>query len=297
MPTAPMNRRVLAGLACLVITALLASTVAWLVPARAGEMTIDVLDVGQGDAILLRSPEGKTVLIDAGDGYTDVLGELRARGVEHLDLVVATHPHNDQIGGLAAVMAEIPVDRFMDNGMPHSNRAYLELTKIVESLGMTRLTAKRGQRIQLGSDATIEVLMPGPELLMDTRSNLNANSVVLRLEFHQHCMLFTGDAEPETERQLIAAGLEPCELLKVAHKGSRYGTSQRFLDQLQPTIAVISVSDDNRYHHPGEETLARLEQAGVSTYRTDRHGDVRIVISEDGIRVETSAEGDTPVAD
>jgi competence protein ComEC len=285
---------ILSGLACFLAATLFLHPPALVTPAQAGELVVEVLDVGQGDAILIRSPEGKAVLIDAGVPDADVLSELRARGVERLDMVVASHAHMDHIGGLPPVLEAMPVGVFMDNGLPHTTQVYEELMQTVERLERPYMTAERGQLIQLGEEATLEVLLPAKRPLRGTRSDLNANSVILRLEYQDHCMLFTGDAEPETEQRLMARGLEPCEVLKVAHHGGRHSTSRRFLAKLQPSIAIISVSDTNRYGHPGDETLDRLERAGATTYRTDQHGDVRVIFSEEGVRVETETEDGAP---
>ena len=284
----------LSGLACFLAATLFLRPTVLVPPAQAGDLTVEVLDVGQGDAILIRSSEGKAVLIDAGIPDADVLAALRARGVERLDLVVATHAHADHIGGITPVLEAMPVGVFLDNGKTHTTHIYEELMQAVERLELPYMEAERGQIIQLGEEATLEVLLPARRPLRGTRSDLNANSVILRLEYKDHCMLFTGDAEPETEQRLIAYGLEPCEVLKVAHHGSRHSTSRRFLAKLQPSIAIISVSNTNRYGHPSDETLERLERAGATTYRTDLHGSVIVIFTEDGVRVETEADAGAP---
>ncbi len=272
-------RSVLCGLATLLCALMVAS------PAFAGELLVDIIDVGQGDAVLLRSPEGKTVLIDAGTGRTDIVAELQGRGVSQIDLAVATHPHADHIGDMENVLRSIPVGVFMDNGVPHTSKMYTELMVAVEELAVPYMEAEAGQQIQFGDEATIEVLWPTKAKLRGTRSDLNANSVVLRLEHGGNCFLFVGDAEEETEVRLQVRGLEACSVLKVAHHGSNHSSTDRFLSKLQPTMALISVGEHNRYNHPGEETLRRLERHGTQVHRTDQQGALRVISDGKTLRV------------
>lgn len=256
-------------------------------PARAGTLVVDVLDVGQGDAILLVSPEGKTALVDGGGRSSDVVGQLLARGVQELDLVVATHAHLDHIGGLLPVLEGMPVGRFMDSGRTKETAAYRDLMRAVEERGVPYLTAERGQRFALGEEAVLHVLFPLKRSIATEHSADNANAVILRLEHQGRCMLLASDAEPETEAALVGRGLEPCEVLKVAHHGGENSSTTRFLRALQPDIGIISVAAENRYEHPRPELLARLERREVRIYRTDRDGTVRVLLSEDGVAVET----------
>jgi len=246
---------------------------------------LDVLDVGQGDAFLLRSPEGKSVLIDAGTGRTDIAAELRGRGVEQIDMVVATHPHQDHIGGMEAVLRSMPVGVYLDNGVVHTTQTYENLMKAVTELGLAYQQAEAGQHIKFGKEATIDVLWPGQVKLRGTRSDLNANSIVLRVEHEQNCFLFTGDSEEETETRVMMRGLQPCGVLKVAHHGGNHSTGDRFLSKAQPEIALISVGESNRYGHPGDETLRRLARRKVVVYRTDESGALQVLSTERGIEV------------
>ena len=269
----------LRGLAAVLFSLLLT------LPAHAGQLLVDILDVGQGDAALLRSADGKTILIDAGTGRTDVLAELQGRGITQIDLAIGTHPHADHIGGMEDVLRALPVGVYMDNGVPHTSQLYMDLMASIEELGIPYMEAEAGQQIQFGEEASIEVLWPTKTKLRGTRSDLNANSVVLRLVHGDNCFLFVGDAEEETEVRLQVRGLEACDVLKVAHHGSDHSSTDRFLGKLQPTIAVISVGEHNRYNHPGEETLRRLDRKGARVYRTDQHGAMRFV--SDGRTIQT----------
>jgi competence protein ComEC len=255
-------------------------------PALAGTLRVDVLDIGQGDSILIRSPGGKTILIDAGDGKVDVPPILAREGVTSLDLVIGTHPHADHIGGMDDVVAGFPIKVYTDNGLPHTTATYARLMSAIEAKGIAYRAAVSGQTYNLDDGAKLEVLFPNGTKLTNTRSDLNSNSVVARLTHQGHCMLFVGDAEEPTEDALVAAGLGPCDVLKVAHHGSRHSSSQRFLDALRPKHAVISVGVGNRYHHPGRETIQKLVAMKVDVHRTDLEGQLTILSSEKGLTVK-----------
>lgn len=267
--------------------ALLLLFVAW---ALAGTMTVEVLDVGQGDAILVRSPAGKSVLIDAGDGGAPVVAMLARRGIDGLDLLVASHPHADHIGGLDEVLEAVPAKFFLDNGLPHTTMVYTRVMKLVEERGLGYRTARAGQSYSLDDGIRIEVLFPTGSPLRNTRSDLNSNSVALRLTHGADCFLFPGDAEDETEQALMRAGIEPCGVLKVAHHGSEHSTSAAWLRAVKPEIALISVGANNRYGHPDPAALDRLDAAGARVWRTDRGGTIRLESSGEGVVVSQSPE-------
>lgn len=257
--------------------------------ALAGTLTVDVLDVGQGDAILLRSPAGKTVLIDAGTGKRDVVPMLRARGLDKLDLAIATHAHADHIGGMDEVLAAVPPRVYVDQGMAHTTATYSKVMDLVESSGAGYKPGARGVVFNLDDGIRLELLGPMEPRLRGTRSDLNSNSVVVRVTKGERCMLFTGDAEEPTEQMLIQKGLEPCDVLKVAHHGSGHSSTQRFLDAVQPEVAIISCGRDNKYKHPYPETLERLARVGAKVYRTDLQGTVRV--TTDGKSLDVTALG------
>ncbi len=253
----------------------------------AGTLTVDVLDVGQGDSILLRTPAGKAVLIDAGERQADVVDQLRALGVTELALAVATHPHADHIGGMNDVLLSIPARLYVDNGLPHTTATYSTLMRTIELRGIPYKTAVVGQTFSLDDGVKIAVLGPGADPVRGSRSDLNANSVVLRVTHDRDCILLVGDAESETEHNLLRGAVQPCEVLKVAHHGSNFASSDDFLAAVKPEIALISVGADNKYGHPGDETMARLQAAGAKIYRTDQDGALRLESSGRGWKVST----------
>ncbi|MBM4392008.1 MAG: MBL fold metallo-hydrolase [Deltaproteobacteria bacterium] len=262
--------------------------------ALAGEVRVDVIDVGQGDAILIRTPANKTILIDAGDRGSNMLAQLAKLGVDHLDLAIASHPHADHVGQMAAVVNAFPPKVYVDNGMPHTTQTYEDLMRAVEAnpaIGYRE--GKRGTVFNLDDGAKLEVLLPGDTRFSNTRSDLNSNSVVTRLTHGDDCFLFPGDGEEPTERALLDMDVGECDVLKVAHHGSNHSSVSAFLSALKPSIAVISVGIGNRYGHPGEEAMSRLGATGATIYRTDRDGTVSLFSTGGGIRVETEkSEGE-----
>lgn len=263
--------------------------------ALAGELTVDMLDVGQGDSLLLTTSNGQRILIDAGTSSSGVADTLMRMNVARLDLAVSTHPHADHIGGMAEVLERIPVEAYLDSGSTHTTRTYRKLQDTLRERGVPRKNAKAGQVFDLGDGATMRVIWPGTMRLEGTRSDLNSNSVVLRVENGEDCMLFTGDAEEDTEHAIVRHNFQPCGLLKVAHHGSRHSTSQSFLNAVSPQIALISSGEGNRYRHPGDETIRKLHRMDVQTFRTDLTGHVTIVSTGNGFRVEDGLPDGAPL--
>lgn len=253
-------------------------------PAPGGNLRIYALDVGQGDGLLVISPQGKTVLVDAGptDAGDEVVAALRRHGVKQVDLMIATHPHADHIGGMKKVFDTFRVNRLLDSGQTYGTVTYEKLLREVKENKVAYVKAVRGQTIELDSGVKFEVLNPGQKLLTESevgegRSVQNANSVVLRLSYGNFAMLFTGDAEFETEAQMMEGGLPlSAQVLKIGHHGSRHATSGKFLSAVKAQIAVISSSADNEYGHPSQMTLDRLKKANIKTLRTDLSGEIEI---------------------
>jgi competence protein ComEC len=254
-----------------------------------GQLQIYMLNVGQGDSLLIITPERKSVLIDAGlaKAGEEVIEALGRHNVDHIDLAVATHPHADHIGGMSKVLSALPVKTFLDSGQTHPTAVYEKLLLTIrEKIGQI-VIARAGQEFELDSGVKIQVLGPVEPLLDKVRgSEENANSVVMRLSFGNFHMLFTGDSEEETEERLLQSGAElKAQILKVAHHGSRYASTEEFLNRVQPQAALISCGEDNDYGHPAPETLDRLKRFGVQLHRTDLEGEIKIVSDGNGFQV------------
>jgi competence protein ComEC len=264
-------------------------------PARAEPLLrVDFIAVGQGDAALITSPTGKTTLIDGGPRTASdaLVAFLRGRGVGPLDLVLLTHRHEDHLGGLPAVIDRRGARLFLDAlalGPAHASPRYRELLDSLERAQVPVRQAQAGRRIDLGGEAQLVLLTPPSPPITHSRSVVNANSVVARLDYRRVHILFAADAEAPTERWLLESGADlRATVLKVAHHGSRYATSPAFLRAVSPTVAVIEVGAGNEYHHPAPETIARLERAGIRVWRTDRDGNITIETDGDQLRVRSA---------
>jgi competence protein ComEC len=254
-------------------------------PASGDETKVFVLDVGQGDSILIITPGGKTALVDAGepgDGKI-ILAALKKYGVDHIDLLVATHAHADHIGAADEVIKGIPVANVLYSGVPNTTKNYEDFLKAVDEKKIPLVRAEPNQTFELGGGAVLRVLAPIEPFfkLEDLRSGgnvPNANSVITRLDYGAFSMLLTGDAEEQTERErLIKNGANiRATVLKVGHHGSKYATSEEFLKRGEFKYAIISAGMDNRYGHPSQEVLDRLKAAQVKLYRTDFQGEIAI---------------------
>lgn len=248
-----------------------------------GQLELRFLDVGQGDAALIRE-SGKTALIDAG-GSADVVAYLRAYGVDTIDLVVASHNHADHIGGMTAVLSRTKVRFYLDNAVPHTTASYQRTIQAVATSGAQYLRPT-ARTISLGA-ARIRVLPP------PASGDQNNSSVGLLIEYAQFRALFSGDSELYELQHWLSNGAIPrVHVVKVAHHGSWNGTSVEWVDATRPQVAVISVGR-NSYGHPSPQVIEQWERVGARVHRTDLDGSVLVLAKEDGSFVVTTARADT----
>jgi len=264
----------------------------------AGSLELHFIDVGQGDAVLIRSPTGQNVLIDGGRSDDDARAYLQASGVETLDLVIATHADADHIGGLEEVVRTYRPRLFMDNTLTHNTQTYTGLLEAARDVG-AQLVPPTARRIGLG-DASLQVLPPPLEDGLDS----NNNSVGVVVSYGDFDAALTGDAEqPEFSYWLenVPELLRPVEVYKAAHHGSPNGDSAESMATFDPETVVISVGLDNSYGHPSPEALALYDGVGARIYRTDLNGTVVVTAEADGTyRVDAKAsppESAAPDAD
>ncbi len=250
-------------------------------------LQIQVIDVGNADAILLQSGD-EAMLIDAGEGGDGdtVVQHLEDAGVKELDLVIATHADSDHIGGMKTVISDIPVGQyvmaFMPEGHTPTTRTYLKLLQTLDEKNIPVTEATVGAEFALG-DATVTILGPA-----DSFEDNNNHSVVCRVSFGRRRFLFTGDAETEAERALINSGVDlSADVLKLGHHGSSTSTTDAFLDAVNPKYALITCGEGNSYGHPHTETLTRLASRGIVTYRADLNGDITLLCDGEEITVTT----------
>lgn len=243
-----------------------------------GKLTIHYIDVGQADAILLEEG-GKYMLIDGGnkdDGQL-MVSYLQNEGVEQLEAVVCTHAHEDHVGGLPSVLAVYPTAAIYAPTRTYASRIFDDFMYYADQQRQEVIIPKPGDSWNLG-DARITVLGP-----VESYAETNDTSIVLKVVYGNTSFLFTGDMEVEAENDMLEYWdndeLFHVDVLKVGHHGSDTSTGYRFLNAVMPTYGVIPVGTDNSYGHPHKEPLARLRQAGVSTFRTDLLGHV-IAVSD-----------------
>lgn len=267
----------------------------WAQAAGAAELKLVFFSIGQGDAALIVSPTGKRVLIDGGppEGTPALLAGLARYVPDQIDLIVLSHPHLDHLGGLKRVVDNpaVPVKMFLDGAFPSTSPPYQSLLTLLRTKGIPVKQALLGRKIDLGDAAMLTILGPPAPWLVKTRSDVNANSVVVRLDWRGRSALFTGDAEPETEAWLLTqtrlpgqAKLLQGEVLKVAHHGGRFSSTTPFLQAVQPKLAVISVATVNDYKHPTPEAMDRITAVGARILRTDQAGPPGeiVIVSRDG---------------
>ena len=304
-------------------------------PASGGELQVHILDVGpgNGDSILIVAPGGKTVLVDAGDTGKGkvVLEALKRYNVQQLDYFVATHPHPDHIGAADEVFKGTKVLNVIDNGLPPDlpeslvaqnkptttagkkpapkkldksstvTKFYDEYKDAITQSGAHYDKALPGTKLDLGGGTRLTILAPNEPVFtreqIKTGGNVtNANSVVMRLDYGDFSMLLPGDAEEQTEHQLLTKDVNlQTKIVKLGHHGSKYATSKDLIDRMKAEVAIVSCGAWNRYGHPSQAVLDRLRAANVKLYRTDLQGEITITTKgrESDYVIKTAKEATT----
>ena len=263
-----------------------------------GQLTISMLDIGQGDAVLIQTG-AKNILIDTGDDKyyedgkkgkenTQLLAELQKLKIDHIDTLVMTHAHADHIGKADKVIAQYGVKELVYNGIPSTSKYFINALKAAKANGTQQVKVKAGDVLDFGNGVSFEIVSPSQSLIdEDTAAikakkkvDVNNESVVGRLTFGNFAMLFTGDAEGPVEKDMAASYGKKlkCQVLKAGHHGSKTSSTAEFLKLVQPESVVMSLGVNNQYGHPHEALLNRLQKQGVKNiYRTDANGTITIV--------------------
>jgi len=241
-----------------------------------GLMRVHFIDVGQADSAFIELGNGQTMLIDAGrsGNASTIVNYIKALQYETIDYVVASHPHDDHIGGMATVLDSFNIGKMYMPKQAHTITAFTNMLDVIEDKNIELYTAKAGTSILSSGSIDIDVLAP----FADSDSNLNNVSAVVRITYGKTVMLFTGDAEHVIENQLLNSGID-ADVLKVGHHGAGSASSSSFIKAVSPEVAVISVGEGNSYGHPHADTLAILNEVGAKIYRTDEQG--TIVVTDD----------------
>ncbi|WP_371380535.1 ComEC/Rec2 family competence protein [Sporomusa aerivorans] len=246
-------------------------------------LTVKVLDVGQGDSILIRTGE-QVVLVDTGDvpAREKLVSMLKSQGISTIDKLIITHPHADHLGGAIAVLDNFAVKQIYDSGQKTTTNLYKQYLTQIQKKKIPFTVVEVGTTIDLGQEVVLKVLAPEKPFFSGTDSDLNNNSIVAKLVYRSFSLLLTGDAEEESEQRMLkrdAAGLKST-LLKSGHHGSRTSSTIPFLQAVKPEAALISLGADNEYHHPHPSTLKKYNERKIKVYRTDTDG--TLTVTTDG---------------
>ena len=262
------------GVVFLLILAIILAGIIWYEQSQ--KLKVVFLDVGQGDAILIEQGS-KQILIDGGPSgqvLLNKLGKYVPFWDRNIELVIATHPDADHITGLIDVLKNYSVGAVMQTSVKSESETFKKLEDLIQEKNINNISGERGEEIILSDQVQIEILSPGPETPMNAQDT-NTASIVARLAYGDNSFLFTGDLPAEQEAQLLSQNINlNSRILKVSHHGSKYATSAEFLDAVRPTEAVLSVGKNNRYGHPNQETLDRLNSKNIMIRRTDELGDI-----------------------
>lgn len=251
-------------------------------------------DVGQGDAIFVRTPTNKNILVDGGPDKSSLscLSNNMPFWERKLDMVILTHPHADHFSGLIYVIDSYIILSFDTERLGNKTQGYKELGKVIKDKKVPTRNIFEGDRYRLGKDLFLEV--EAPSLVSLQRSSPNGligdsgelASLILKLSYKDFDVLLTGDSQTEALREVAAENKGSIEVMQVPHHGSKTGLSNEIVEFIDPKLAVISVGKGNRYGHPSREVLKSLSDAGIRTLRTDMSGDIEIVSDGKSFRVK-----------
>jgi competence protein ComEC len=251
--------------------------------AGGNDLAVSFINVGQGDCILIHTPTNQNILIDAGnrEDFPTIQHFLQTQNVSRLDVVVATHPHEDHIGSMEQIIRSFEIGKIYMPKVAANTRAFEDLLLAVKAKGLKINGAKAGLNLELEPSANgrqrkfaMEFLAPNS----DFYENMNDYSAVIKLTYCNVSFLFMGDAGKVSEQEILSHDSDlKANILKVGHHGSSSSSCSAFLQKVVPNIAIISVGLNNSYHHPSLATLKRLDKVGAKIYRTDRNGTIQVL--------------------
>ncbi len=246
-----------------------------------------MIDVGQGDSTLIITPNNKTILIDGGGseyydiGKNTLLPYLLDMGISRLNYMVISHFDSDHVNGLLTILKELQVENIIIGKQYEKTQQYNQFLEIIYNNQLNIKQVSSGDRINVEKDVSIDILFPTKKLI--STNPLNNNSIVAKLRYKQFDMLFTGDIEEIAENQLLDlysnTNILKSTILKVAHHGSKTSSSEKFINIVSPKFAVIGVGENNKFGHPNQEVIKRLQNKKIKIYRTDLNGEITIVLN------------------
>lgn len=251
-----------------------------------GTIEVSYLDVGQGDAAYIKVNE-MDILIDAGpkSDVDKLMKQLEEKNIDDFEVVVATHPHEDHIGGMTKVLQTYKVESFYMPKVEHSTKTFENMIKEVEKQGLKVKVLKEGVNIDIGEGALLETFSP----TQDSYDNLNNYSPIMKLTFGNNSFLFTGDAEKEVEEEVLSRYKDKLDsdVIKFGHHGSSTSSSTEFIEAVSPNYGIISCGVDNSYGHPHKEILKLIQNINIEAYRTDTQGQITVISDGNNIEIKT----------
>ncbi len=250
-------------------------------------LTLIFLDVGQGESTLLMLPDGINILVDTGSPAAGPLlvDNIKSLGIDRIDHLIFTHPHDDHIGGIFNLLHAIEVSNYYDNNFDNlSSTLFWDYVRLVRREPTRYHILRSGSTLDFG-DAHIEVLNP----LIPPTGDINEDSIVMRVSYGEFSVLLAGDIRNIGEKRILASGTElKSTILKVGHHGDSNASTESFLEKVTPEAAIISVGKDNKYEKPHEDALSRINATGAKVLRTDLHG--HITVETDGTTYSVATE-------
>lgn len=251
-----------------------------------GSIEVSYLNVGQGDAAYIRVND-KDILIDAGprSDADKLLSQLKEKNIDDFEIVIATHPHEDHIGGMTKVFENYEVESFYMPKATNNTKTFENMVKAVKNEGIKTQLIKEGTFFDLGDGAKIEVYSP----ISESYDDLNNYSPIMKLTYGNNSFIFTGDAEVLEEREVLAKYSKEldADVIKLGHHGSSTSSSDEFIKAVSPVYGIISCGVDNSYGHPHKETLATIEKYNIKPYRTDKNGEITVTSDGNNITIKT----------